>query len=740
MAMSPKQKRVAVSAVLLAVGAVGCPLIRLLRSDPPDFRDSRSLYQWRGGKWTAAPHLLGGTDELEISSSGLLWATTPARNGIARWDGKRWVQYKGPDFGTLRDRLPGGFALQGDDVWVAAREGVARFDGQRWRLYPEALKTRRAAATAAGSSGVWVIDENANLSHFDGAAWSIEDLKNTPAGAQWKNRAAEDLPQMRVTADGAVWLLLYGLWRKDQAGWHEIRRNDIDWYRARMIGQDGDRVWLHGRSSIFELKADGGIGRSFDRRDLPVAKGAWVYRLAVGGGKIWLAAEKDLLAFDGNQWQHCGVPLGTTWVEEVAISADGSPWVVAETRSLRRLAIWLAPPLGAAALALLALGGLLVLWAKWLMEDRLTADRMVAQAAGAMPGLDMAAKHAAVKKQIRVMWWAVPLFLIGFPYMAFTLKGSGVLVLAPMGLAGAFLVWRWWRRRSKPGRLFGIELPLALFIAFTLILTCLPGQWLPMPHSRLATRVLVYGSVLLFVVLLQSRNLPAVFFTKKLCLAGEYDRALRRLRWLSFRSPTAQMLQAEGVIHAMAGRGAEAEQCFRRALAEAGGESPRFRSHVLGCLGFALRDLGRYEESQRCLESAIAMGDQTGNGQTGIADVLLQQGKEPERALALVEEAMRINQDRLDLPERLGDKAWALALMGRQVEMDQAMAAALRETNSSLKPLAAGAHWRIGMALLTAGRVAEAIEHFRTASETDPHGQNGMLSRLALERHQAPGG
>ena len=192
------------------------------------------------------------------------------------------------------------------------------------------------------------------------------------------------------------------------------------------------------------------------------------------------------------------------------------------------------------------------------------------------------------------------------------------------------------------------------------------------------------------------------------------------------------------MIHAVAGR--HAELLFRKALAEARGTAPEFRSRALCGLGFALSDLGRYEESERCLESAISMGDKMGSARVGIAELLLLQGKEPEKALALLEAAMKIKTSGQALQERMANKAWALALMGRQQEMQEAMATALREINPSLRPVAASAHWRIGKALVAVQRAAEAMDHFRTASQADPQGHNGALSRLGLERHGALGG
>jgi tetratricopeptide (TPR) repeat protein len=254
------------------------------------------------------------------------------------------------------------------------------------------------------------------------------------------------------------------------------------------------------------------------------------------------------------------------------------------------------------------------------------------------------------------------------------------------------------------------------------------------------TIVLLIGGFLLFLMLLQWRNILAVYLTQNLWLSGEYDRALGRLRWPIFRSPTPQILFVEGVVLSIAGRSAEAEQLFRRALGAAGSAPRELRTRALIRLGFALSDQGRYEESERCFEGVIAMGDKTGSARVGIAALLLKQGKEPERALALLEEVMKAKPSRLALPERMANKAWAYALMGRQQEMEEAMATAMRAIDPKLKVVVASVVWRIGKALVAVGRVPEAVEHFRTACQMDPRGHCGALARVELDRATGLGG
>jgi tetratricopeptide (TPR) repeat protein len=153
-------------------------------------------------------------------------------------------------------------------------------------------------------------------------------------------------------------------------------------------------------------------------------------------------------------------------------------------------------------------------------------------------------------------------------------------------------------------------------------------------------------------------------------------------------------------------------------------------------LGYTLTDLGRYEAAQRCLETVIDLGDNDGGARLGIADLLLQQAKEPRRALSLVEESMRICSAGWYKAERMGNKAWALALMGKRDEMADPVSAALKGAEG-LQYVAAAAsiRWRVGKALGVAERLSEAAEQFRAALRIDPHGQHGMLAKVELANY-----
>jgi hypothetical protein len=56
----------------------------------------------------------------------------------------------------------------------------------------------------------------------------------------------------------------------------------------------------------------------------------------------------------------------------------------------------------------------------------------------------------------------------------------------------------------------------------------------------------------------------------------------------------------------------------------------------------------------------------------------------------------------------------------------------MKEIDPSFRPLSAALHYEVGLAMLDLKETTAAMEHFRTASECDPHGHTGSLARKKL--------
>ena len=764
-------------ALLLWVVPFGsCLLLRRIHpGPPPDFSDTRNVFHLRNGTWTAGPELPGGVYGVQVSPGGAVWTIARTRGGLSRINGASWTRYGPSDFGTHTNWVRGGFALRGEEVWGATDEGVIRFDGQRWHLYTDALKTDRPLSTMAGSSGVWVIDDYGNLSHFDGSKWSIQDLSSVLPASPSHDHEDEARPGMAMTGDGRVWILWHGLWRQEGNQWREVRTDGGDLSLAYLIGQDAERVWLWlwDTNEIAAVSAAGMVGPRYGSKDLGIPERAHIKRLAVSGGRMWLATQTALLAFDGARWQDAGRPPGTVVVADVAVGPDGSAWVVGERRPLARIARWLALPLGACALALIAIGLTIAMWLRGKAENRLAADEALRQAAGHLPGLDPVAGQEEIRRQARSMQWVLPLLLVVFPFVAVAVSIAArlighrwpgmpgwapyAIVLAPVALAG-LAIWLWTSRRSKSGQtsaqppqpsrykqVLWTPAKWILYLAmFRFVFSWARLDWIDhvIPNSTAAHVVKLVVTIIVITLVVAARDILADALVRKAWRAGDYDGALKSLRRLSLGSPTTEMLRLQGVTHVLAGRPAEAEPCFRQALAK-GHAAPRSTQvRCLGCLGDTLTDLGRYEEARRCLERAVEMGDRNGSARVSIAELLLAQGSEPQKALDLVDEAMRIS--KAPVAQRLEGirraiRAWALALLGRRQEAEESIEQALRAPGGTLRATLAMRHWAVGMALVALERTGKAIEHFRAARDADPKGKYGGLAMQQLKQHSVWG-
>lgn len=238
--------------------------------------------------------------------------------------------------------------------------------------------------------------------------------------------------------------------------------------------------------------------------------------------------------------------------------------------------------------------------------------------------------------------------------------------------------------------------------------------------------------------------------------------------WLLVSRPGGpEGLLAEGVRLCRTGQYAEAEQCYRKALADESKLKPRLRARLMVCLGDALMDMDRYEDARLYLEAALAMGDPTGGCRFSLADLLLLRGADPRKALDMANQAVEASTDGLGelnfggntgkyfagiiRAERWAQRAWALALLGRQAESQESIdgalglaipahAALVRRgnyrvpvANTAARCLAA-VYWRTGEALLAMGQTDKAREHFLISSEGDPKSNCGARSRRHLER------
>jgi len=750
-------------ALLLAVPMGTSALLhRLVPIIRPNLSEERTVFHMKDGVWTPGPRVPGGLWGLEVSAQGAVWSIPASRGGLCRLDNGRWTCYGRKQFGSRSDWLRGGFALLDEDVWAAGGEGVVRFDGQSWHRYPDALKTNWPAATAAGRSGIWIIDHYGNLSHSNGNGWSVQSLAGIVPTAPPAGKNSQDRPpRLAMTGDGHLWVRWRGLWRLDGDTWREVRSPGLNFAEVWPIGHNAENVllWLWRTGEVAAVAPDGRIAARHGVQEMGFTESVRFNGVATSNGRVWVASSSGLLTFDGNRWTNLGLPPQCATLTDLALAPDGSAWVLAETRSFAGLLKTFGPALAVCSFPLVVIGLLIAAWLQGRAENALATQETMVAAAGHLPGLDLAAGQAAIVSQARSLRWMLPAMLVGLPLVAvavedalwrawptapaWALHTGAVSLIVVLCLA----IWLWTARRrhseSQPSRVRAALWEPAkwmFFLALLLFGCIVPSGWVDrlIPVAVLARYVKAAVVVLPALLIVFGRDIAAVLLVNSAVRAGDYDRAIRWIRRLSFGRPSHRMIGLEGVTHALAGRPDQAEPCIRQALARTHGSWRFEQVSLLGCLGEVLGHQGRNEEAQKCLQASIDMGDTDEKcSRAGLAELLLKQGTEPQKALELVDQAMRLTKGAIAKkvePLRSATRAWALALLGRRQEAGEAIERATRARRHTHVAMFANAHLNVAMALLAMDQTERAAYHLREAHDVDPHGKYGAFALNQLQQ------
>lgn len=196
--------------------------------------------------------------------------------------------------------------------------------------------------------------------------------------------------------------------------------------------------------------------------------------------------------------------------------------------------------------------------------------------------------------------------------------------------------------------------------------------------------------------------------------AGNYDLAIERARQFYAGIPLDKYgeLTALALAHYRRMEFDRAESIVRAALSVQGeGRRAAMLAAILACI---LMEKQQYEDAQRALDTAAELDASNPYLSRTRAALLLRQGREPERALALADS------DSIDL------RAWALAECGRHQEALEALANLSLALKS--KPELAEAAYYAGRAALQSGDREQARSFFEKAIEAEPSGLFGQMA------------
>jgi tetratricopeptide (TPR) repeat protein len=239
------------------------------------------------------------------------------------------------------------------------------------------------------------------------------------------------------------------------------------------------------------------------------------------------------------------------------------------------------------------------------------------------------------------------------------------------------------------------------------------------------------------------RNEVATRWTRQALNNADYRGAMRKMRRLGAGLPSGYILLLQGIVLSLGGMPEEAERRCRRALRRSSGARTRF---ALDRLATVLADLGRYEEARPFLEEAVELYDDFDLANADLAELLLLEGFDCERALDLVERAMVVDPSpasysvgRLIDAEWMALRAWALAGVGRRLDAEICAQRTLDRVAQKSHPAAAGVYWRLGMALERIADDNAAVHHSQNAAMVDAQGKYGILANLQIEQRASWG-
>jgi len=709
-----------------------------------------ALFRLENGKWQPLPELPGRVEKLRVSAGGAVWALfwrTGSGSELARLDGRSWRIYKPAELGTRGIDVSAGFVLDGEEVWAATDEGVLHGDGRHWKCYREAWGDSIPSSIVAADGKVWGIDDQGNLSHFDGRQWTKE--KVALPGAKW-SEDDDDSPELARTGDGSLWIVRSGVWRLDGSEWAAVKPAGEDFKDTWLVGSTSRAIWLSDGGTLESLGIDG-TPEKFTPEQMGLSRRESVHEVAEAGDRTLAATSRGILEFDGARWRRLApAPVGVRSLIQVRAAAGGKLFALGDIPNplAQRLQFLMRVVPLALALGLLAIPVWTVRrYKRYQLKEHQRLQQAVAHATGAVPE-EFARDERLLARQSS--WWSAT-------------AAGGVIVGSLAAYSIARFFWP-----AVPRWTF-LAIAVALHLAVTLgqsLVKRTPKPWDPIEPGGPRfdwgpTRRALPGSLMVFILM----NVGAFpkwmgdpvlwllygfwgmtmykLVEQKLVVSalrrGDYQSSLKLLRRFHFYNlESGPVLLRTGQMLLLAGRFREAEEALRRAVARL--RSRAEQAHALESLGDALFEQGRDDEAMRSYEAALHAAAGFRRPYRGMAEMILRRGRGASRALEYIEKIVgpsgpswnkwtingRPNDDYWSL------KAWALAELGRGAEVGPAVAEAIRHTNAKSAPDMAATYHRLGLAMQALDRQAEAEEYLKKARDVDPKGRRVALIKEAL--------
>jgi tetratricopeptide (TPR) repeat protein len=336
-------------------------------------------------------------------------------------------------------------------------------------------------------------------------------------------------------------------------------------------------------------------------------------------------------------------------------------------------------------------------------------------------------------------WWLPARWIEGRTFPEVQTLSERLWQFAPFFLGSAiclvFLFWTLKLLREVSGRSgkWGSVVITSLLLFFSVfILNALLTDWSGPQRSGLLRWLFWIVSAALFLLVAL-----AIFWLQLwvvgLAMQGDYDRALRisrTLSWLSSFGPSFQ-----GRILFQAGRYSEAQACLKPIAFDETGQ-PRLTSNDFYIYTQALSNGGAEAEAQPLFEAAIQAPQTTPRIHVGLAGCLLDQKRDADRALELMEQVLSAwrqpGQSSSAWAHRTAQYARALASCGRRAEAEAKLQEAMAGAEKFGSRDRAWLHFYAGKTYLALGDLKKARTEYQEANKLQPYGNIALHVKRRL--------
>ena len=145
---------------------------------------------------------------LSSDSAEKVW--TVITNGVASFDGQRWIIYSMPDSLGAPEIQNMKFSPNGD-MWLGTSSGIVRFDGSRWEMHanPGGLSPADIKILSIGPDGSVWIGTDSELRRFDGSYWNVENVDKPADSVITALAVGQDgKPRIGLTSGSAFQVIL----------------------------------------------------------------------------------------------------------------------------------------------------------------------------------------------------------------------------------------------------------------------------------------------------------------------------------------------------------------------------------------------------------------------------------------------------------------------------------------------------------------------------------------------------